>query len=273
MPVSPIEISQAKTIIEEIPTTGHSPLKTLCVDGNTYIAKSTKGAVEIDYEIISEFLCSQFLNIWGIQTPSIKGITFTPELIQNSNLSNRHRWERNYRDRICFGSRLIQNPVEVTQILQLDKFRGFSRFEDPFQFFRIALFDMWVLNEDRKPSNPNLLLAPHHEGLAFYAMDHAFTFATTSYEDLTPEMMISYNDSILDCTFAAKLAGRKDVQLPDFQAYLRDSVNNCQNCHAEVLNSVESCLGIVIPGKAELEQFLYHPHRVKAIYSDFQAYF
>lgn len=84
MPVSPIEITQAKTIIEEIPTTGHSPLKTLCEDGHTYIAKSTKGAVGIDFEIISEFLCPQFLRLWGIHTPSIKGITFTPYLIQSS---------------------------------------------------------------------------------------------------------------------------------------------------------------------------------------------
>ena len=252
MPVNNIEVTQAKTIIQEIPTTGHSPLKTLCVDGNTYISKSRKGLVAFDYEIVSEFICAQFLSFWGIATPTTKGITFTQDIIQKSDLSDRHRWDRNYRDCICFGSKLVENPIEVSQILLLDRFRGLSRFEDPLQFFRIALFDLWVLNDDRKPSNPNLLLEPHTNGLRFCAIDHAYTFGTSAYEDLLPNMFMSYNDSILDCSFVAKVTKRFGAQLPDFQAYLHESVNFCQNSHAEVLNSVESCLGLVIPGKAEL---------------------
>ncbi len=36
--------------------------------------------------------------------------------------------------------------------------RDFNKFSKPLDFIKIAVFDNWIANKDRKVSNPNLLL-------------------------------------------------------------------------------------------------------------------
>jgi len=85
MPLN-IPIVTARTILREIPTTGHNPLQILCDDSKVYIVKTTKGSVgAIDYEIISEFLCSILLEIWGLNRPDFAGVVVPETLITDTN--------------------------------------------------------------------------------------------------------------------------------------------------------------------------------------------
>ena len=52
-----MKVVNAITILEEIQTTGHSPLKIQGDDGNIYIVKKRKH-FQADTEMVSEFLCN-----------------------------------------------------------------------------------------------------------------------------------------------------------------------------------------------------------------------
>ncbi|MEP6645928.1 MAG: HipA family kinase [Saprospiraceae bacterium] len=266
-----IKITEVQTVIKEIQT-GHKPIMALCEDGNTYFVKRRKTNKPNDCEIISEFVCSAFLRLWEINTPKIKGIIVDPALLRSGMPSPNPSW-LDHQNGVCFGSRKLENPIEITSILNLNKIRGVKRFANPYDFFRIGLFDLWLVNEDRNWNNPNLLLLDTKGKFDFYAMDHAYTFGTRNFDELDDQLLAPHNDSILDSSFAKKIIKGLPAQLPDFHKYFQQSVNLCHSNHEQILKSIESCLGITIPGKQPLEQFLYDSGRLTKIYSEFQTYF
>ncbi len=60
---------------------------------------------------------------------------------------------------------------------------------NPRDVFHITLFDTWVENEDRKPTNYNLILEPYQNGFKVLPIANAFIFSTMSYQDLKPEFV------------------------------------------------------------------------------------
>lgn len=61
------------------------------------------------------------------------------------------------------------------------------------------MFDTWVENDDRKPTNYNLIFEPTDKKFTVIPIDNAFIFSTQSYEHLNPNYgaSVSVNDHLL----------------------------------------------------------------------------
>jgi hypothetical protein len=81
--------------------------------------------------------------------------------------------------------------------------KNLKLYENPIDFLKIGLFDLWLVNIDRKPTNLNLMkLINTRFKFEFIAIDHAYTFDTLRYDQINQNAELSYNDSILSLDFA-----------------------------------------------------------------------
>jgi len=266
-----MEIVNAITILEEIPTTGHSPLKVLGDDGNFYIVKKRKH-FETDTEMVSEFLCNYLCKQWGIKTPECKFVNIPKELILNdSRLSGRHK-VKHYENYLCFGSKFMPDSIDVqlSDINYVSSSR--SIYNDMTELLKIGLFDLWVVNIDRKPTNLNLMrrILPNGK-FEFVAIDHAYAFDTLRYDQLTMDLELSCNESILFLDVANSIY--KDMSSQDidnvYNTYFWESITKCEygvkDFLSEIVHNFEE------EGKffSQLIRFLFDKDRNGTIFADF----
>lgn len=259
-----MEILEAISIIKEVPTSGHSPLQVICENHSQYYVKNGRGRIP-PYQIISEILCHYFLKLWGIKTPKICLIKISGEIL-NNNYSRNHLAQ--YYDTYAFGSKVIEASTDLSIIFDIvnSKF-DYNRFADPLDFLKIALFDIWVDNDDRKPSNFNLLLNSEME---FIAIDHAYTFCTMAYGDLIEEVAITHNSSILDTFIGRKIVyyASKDVDLnTQLQEYFADCVHECKINFDEIVDNIPDEFGFTESIKNSVQRFLFSEKRNEEVFS------
>lgn len=171
---------RTRTLIEEVPTDGHSPMKFLCDDGNLYYCKYRirSSAVELDfltYELVSHVL----LRALNLPTPDIALVEMQVGSYRPDQLSANRRFIRP--GVICFGSRALPNADLVRQTEAICSARTFRTLLNPTDLIRLAVFDLWTDNVDRGRAfdggyNYNLLRVPEGGKTRFVAFDNAFTF-------------------------------------------------------------------------------------------------
>lgn len=182
-----MEIAKRKTVslIEEIPTDGHSPMKFMCNDSDIYYCKYRVSFKEQEIDcLIYEVICSLLLQKLNLPTPEIALV----EITENSYLNEDLKRNRSFISPgvICFGSKDLKNAQLVTELDKIQSKEDFELFENPDDLIRIAIFDLWVGNTDRGkgsiqyspgPSNNYNLLTSSEEGKKkIFAFDHGFTF-------------------------------------------------------------------------------------------------
>jgi hypothetical protein len=169
---------KTQTLIEEIGTDGHSPLKFLCEDFEIYYTKYRSGislkGEEIDC-LFYEIVCQKLLNALKIPTPDLAIIEISENSFRKEQL-NKHK-------KFCkvgalyLGSKEIKNADLVQSVAPIQNRRVFKTLTNPYDLVKIALFDLWVNNCDRgRNNNYNLLIQHNGKDTTFYAFDHAFCF-------------------------------------------------------------------------------------------------
>lgn len=171
---------RTRTLIEEVPTDGHSPMKFLCDDGNLYYCKYRirANATELDfltYEVVSHAL----LRALGLPTPDIALVEIQAGSYRPDQLRANRRFVKP--GVICFGSRALPNADLVRQTEVLCSTRTFRNLLNPTDLVRLAVFDLWTDNVDRGRGfdggyNYNLLRVPDAGKTRLVAFDNAFTF-------------------------------------------------------------------------------------------------
>jgi hypothetical protein len=178
-----IHTIETVSLIEEIKTDGHSPMKFICSDGNIYYVKYRSGKSFNKNELVFllyEMLCSQLLQSLHIPTPLTTLIRISEGSFNSENLKVNRRYTKS--NIIAFGSREIPNSQLITDFEVIKRKQDFQKILNPLDLIRIALFDWWVDNNDRGKSlkiggfNYNLLLSPSNNKKQIIAFDHAFTF-------------------------------------------------------------------------------------------------
>jgi hypothetical protein len=215
-----------------INTKGSSPIKVLCDDYEIYIIKTAICNKEKTYfELINEVLCASLLNIWSIRSPSYKfakieksiwgnfiGSEKIPKLYESENLSTTY-----------FASKQIQNFTEFQFYFDQNfKKNQIGLFEKPIDLIKIGLFDLWVCNKDRTPSNPNLLIQETKKGLLnFIPIDHTAAFAYSSdYRNLTEyTLFLEDSFSILSSDFCKLLLSQ--LNKDELKKSLEEEFNRC----------------------------------------------
>jgi hypothetical protein len=164
--------------IQKVYQTQCEPVLVRCNDWQYYVCKHSIHA-PCD-SLFNEFLAARFLNLWGIisLTPSMIEINadhLPPEFISGKlqPASLKHT---------LIGFPYLKNIKEVT--LQENGFNenlsDRKRIVNREELIRIALFDLWLGNDDRNLNNYNLLLESKPEGFYFIPIDHETIFNTNS---------------------------------------------------------------------------------------------
>lgn len=173
-----IEHVNTVTLLEELKTDGHSPMKFLCDDGYVYFCKYRSGhsfnAREIDF-LVYEVICHFLLRELEIPTPEIAFV----ELVKNSFDPRDIPFNKRYAKpgTICFGSKEIIKSNLITGLEIVNTKNDFKKYLNPKDLIRIAFFDLWVGNVDRgKEENFNLLAHTFLKKTRILAFDHAFAF-------------------------------------------------------------------------------------------------
>lgn len=175
--------------------TFHHPLKVLDEALDPYVFKYPTNLK--DNSIAKEFICHFLLKAWKIPTPEIAILSTPYELLENCNLLN-NREKQIINNSVCFGSKMLLHSTDMNSFINAKNVVALRKIKNPKDLLKIALFDIWVENEDRKPTNNNLLLNPVGDSFEINAIDHAFTFSTQDFKELKYSTVnFSVNESIL----------------------------------------------------------------------------
>jgi hypothetical protein len=268
--IKPLPYKKVSAIIEEIFTSGHSPLKVLTDDYDMYIVKSSQGKFP-DFYLISEFLCSYFLNLWEIKTPDIAAITLPISLLKSS-LTKKHK-SHFYENKICFGSKFM-NVTDLNQFLNNGHHKFVKKFHKADDLLKIALFDIWVENDDRKPSNNNLILVTENGKQNFVAIDNAYCFNSLNYENLNPKYGITntYNESILN-TMLSKGIYQTVKGQENWVAYMKTyfyiCIEKCSQYFDLIVQNIPQDLGFDNTFQMKIRNFLFNEERNKVVFDEF----
>jgi hypothetical protein len=192
-------------------TTGSSPLLVTCDDFNDWVCKYDR----FPKYLFNELIASEFAKIWNINTPETALIIVKSEHIPFEKFP---QLQPAYFEKECFGSLFLKNTKEIDlSFIPLFRDKSFrDKIQQKSDFLKIALFDIWLANEDRNYNNFNLLLhySPNNVYF-FYAIDHVNIFNSSflnyGIAELTEE------DTIIKTELAKLLYGnvRKLTEIVD----------------------------------------------------------
>lgn len=209
------------------PTAGY-PMLVTCDDLQYWICKHSRDSSKL----LNELLGSCFASLWNLNTPEISLINVQPghipQNIQGVNF-----------DKPCFGSKYIESSKEINDdILAMFKDTRFRRkIVNRNDFLMIALFDIWLSNEDRNHNNSNLLIdlsIPNE--ICFTVFDHDAIFNSNALH--RGVYQINDFESLINTQLANILfkRGQNLVKIVDNLAkkfYL--CVKECENNIAEII--------------------------------------
>ena len=161
-------------------------------------------------KLFNELLASEFAKLWHINIPecALVEIDYDRHIVP---FGDKKGLERRFFERECFGSRFLNNALDVNQSVFVDK-NIVRRIKNKENFLKIALFDIWLANEDRNAGNYNLLLQSVKGGyILLYIIDNTDIFnSSMAYTQGIVE--ITEDDSVLKSDLATLLFKNMDYQ-------------------------------------------------------------
>ncbi|MDX2303576.1 MAG: HipA family kinase [Microscillaceae bacterium] len=140
--------------------------------------------------------------------------------------------------------------------------------------WKIACFDIWVENDDRKPSNPNLLLQITDKGTKIFAIDHAFTFLTLPYKNIDVNWGVSqgFNDNILETDLAKEILQGK-ARKSEFREMSKDfffqKVEESKAVFHQILQNIPTEFELDTEDHQSLVHFLFDENRNQQVINYF----
>lgn len=229
-------ITRTKTFYksELVYSSGENPILVTCTD---LIDRVCKHGRLTPSSLFSEIIGSRFAECWNLKTPPISLIEVDADHLPDSNLIQPAFFRKP-----CFGSLYIENGLVIDQTVipsfKKDSFR--RKIANKNDLLKIALFDIWLGNEDRNHNNSNLLL---DQSLAkeyyFTVFDHGAIFNTNALA--YGIQLLSEDESLIKTDLCTILFGKinnlsqiVDNIVEDF--YL--CVIKCEEEIANILNDI-----------------------------------
>lgn len=207
-----IPVVHTQWLNKEIPTDGHSPMYFLCDDGNYYYCKyRTQFNKEELICLVYEIVCHSLLKKLNIPTPDIAFAVIEKDGFDLKKLNANKRYARP--GIVCFASREVDNTVLVTGLHGISKKAQAHKFYNIYDLLKIAMFDLWVDNDDRgkgSRENYNILLQSIelknnnkiNTKFQWLAFDHAFTFGGVNCLNIFNEtMMPSLSGKLMESNY------------------------------------------------------------------------
>lgn len=210
-------------IIKIYETGGSHPLLVTCDDLQDWVCKYDRATLNL----FNEFLAYRFGQLWELRMPEIAQITIHEQHIPTH---QRHRLQPHLFQKKCFGSKFLEN-TELIDLTTLASFRNPNfrkRIANKADFLKIALFDLWLANEDRHYNNFNMLLEFDNNRIYFICpIDHVMLF-NSAHLDYEP-VLLTDDESIINTPLAQALFST-DKRLME---YVEDIMDNFYLCTHE----------------------------------------
>ncbi len=227
-----MKIKELHTITEIKPedcyqTKGSRPVRVLCNDLNYYICKYHTNA-GFPFSLFNEYLAACFLKIWELPVPEFAFVKIKREHIFLT------EYPYHYFDKICFGSKYYGEFKEVDKLFLETPLIRKENLSGRDSFLKIALFDIWLSNEDRHYENFNLLYSLKTN--QFIPIDHVYCFNSINL-DKEP-CLICENESILSTPFLNRFFSRPlQHNLNEIRLKIIDDFTfNVKQCHENLDN-------------------------------------
>lgn len=261
-------VKAIKPITHKYPTQGSEPVLVQGNDFNNWICKYK----DVN-KLFSELLASEFARLWEIKVPDTALVWIDYDLCVKD-FDNKKGLERRFFERECFGSLFLKEAIDVNQTLVSSK-EFTKKIKNKEDLLKIALFDIWLSNEDRNSNNYNLLLESGTSGYTImYVIDHADIFnSALAYKYDIYE--INQDDTILNSTLAnlllknnTKIVNNVDFLLNSFS----DLANKCNENLDPILKKVPPKWNIDLEAYRDKIQFIFSSDWLERCNKLFRSY-
>lgn len=203
--------------IEKTYNTGEEPVLVACNDQNSYICKYTRFSGSAN-KLVCELMGAVFAKSWMLNTPEIAIVKVRQEHVP-------YNMSGSYFSKRILGSLQQQHVIDITPttIPLIPPSEKLCR-----QLMQIALFDLWLSNEDRNANNANLMYDITNDNIIAIDFGCCFNTATFDYplSLLTESESILCSDLFLHLSKSIsheRIAQMKEVLLNiDFPSYIHD---------------------------------------------------
>lgn len=214
----------ASSEVLKIYQTGDRPILVLCSDGYHYICKYKKPGYSAN-RLVYELVGSEFARLWKIATPHSALILNDPIIWDDKGITHdltAPLWGSRKMDSVYDLSDINCNQIPPTK----DSLR---------ELLTIALFDLWMANEDRTCNNYNLLYDMKKGKIV--SIDYGGVFNSGIINN--PVYQLNEQDSIISSNLcdSLKKADVETVSRTLYSSYLK-CVSNCKKTYKHILSSI-----------------------------------
>lgn len=227
-------------------------MKVLCSDVNEYVCKYSRGNPASG--LFNEFLAAEFLRIWGLKVPNSSVVNIKADHVPGELISN--TIQPRFFNTPCFGSLYNDYGKEIDPSISVirDDAKIIKKIKNKEDLLSIALFDLWMANEDRNHNNYNLLLNTDPE-YRFVPIDHEKCFNTNSLSPQRGLVILTEDETLLN-TDLAKLIFQNTKglanQIDDLIVNYYLWVAECQKSLENAINAMPEQWGIAKADKIAL---------------------
>lgn len=255
--------------------TNSLPLQVLCDDNEIYVIKTMFKTHPPLEDLVNETLCNYFFQCWDIPVPEPAIIKFDTILIEQylaeGNGINKKYTGFKFSDHYFFGTKFLQSTTEIDLYnLSLKDKRDYKKYQNPLDLIKIAVFDKWIANMDRRSDNPNILIDTSSEKFAFIPIDNTQAFAGQSmYKALNIAVMNPPNNkSILDTPITKSIRKFADPNIfSNLGTEIINDICNTIDLIEPIFENIPSDFGLSKSGKKRIKEILSNQERNKTISS------
>lgn len=266
--------------IHECYKTNSSPLRVECQDGSQYIVKTFFSTNPPLVDLINEVLCNYILQIWNIPVATQALISIDNLLVESFVNEGKYLDKRynNFKTSSLhfYGTEFINTITELDVFnLNLKNKYDFNRYVNSLDFVRIAIFDKWIANMDRRKGNANLLLSVDHNGFIFIPIDHTQAFACqATYKNLKLSIMdrADQNSIMLTPIFKSICTFTDTNDLKNLKEVILSNINDTLAGIDNVFSYIPKEFGLSKDGKAKIKEVLSNIERNKRISTLYLSY-
>lgn len=254
-------------------TTGSNPVKVLCEDFQEYVCKYSRSNPSSG--LFNEYLAAAFLKTWNLQVPDFELINIQrihiPEEFRSSTV------QPHFFQKPTFGSRYVEHAKEIDSsivAIENDK-KIIKKILNKQDLLSIALFDLWMGNEDRSHNNYNLLLSTS-TNYTFMPIDHERCLNGSSLTVERGMVMLTEDETLIN-TELCSLVLRDYKGLPglvdEIAAKYYLWVVECEKRLESIINAMPDQWGIAKNDKiALLKSTLFQQNWINECMATFKDY-
>lgn len=215
--------------------TRNYPIIAICDDINSYVIKHNRSKTPCNGLAI-ELITHYFLKLWNLNTPDIAIVHVHPEHFNTFEIS---QIQEAFFKLPCFGSVFHKDANEFNQFYTSIQSYEKNKFANKNDFFKLALFDIWLSNEDRTENNPNFLIQPYAGEYHVMAIDNESCFNGGNINSkLSP---LTFEDSILYHKGLKHIVGKSGFKSEN----LENIVEEMYLCVAECKSKANDILSFI----------------------------